>query len=186
MLIGTLKFSLLLLPLFLLGLNRASSAGEDPALAAEPSGVRVGDAAPDFTLTDQHGKVHSLAEYRDQKNVVLYFYPKDETTGCTREACGFRDKATELRTLGAAVFGVSVDSVESHVRFADKYDLNFLLLSDPEGKVSRAYGALSEKGTSKRFTFLIDRQGVVRKIYTKVDVNEHASEVARFIQENMR
>lgn len=105
---------------------------------------KVGDSAPDFSLPDGNGKLHPLSEFLGRK-VVLYFYPKDDTPGCTVEACGFRDTAEAVAGKGAAVVGVSADSEESHAKFAKKFGLNFLLLCDPEKKAINAYGAWGRK-----------------------------------------
>ncbi len=139
----------------------------------------VGQVAPDFSLVDQNGKTHTLSEYKG-KWVILYFYPKDDTPGCTKEACSFRDDILKLRKLGAQVLGVSLDSAESHARFAQKYGLPFPLLADEEGKVTEQYGALQSLGVvkfAKRYTYLIDPEGKIRKVYQKVDPSKHAGEI---------
>jgi len=107
--------------------------------------IQEGKAAPDFTLEDQNGKSVSLSDFAGRKNVLVYFYPKDDTPGCTKEACGFRDLWGEIEALGAVVIGVSPDDEESHARFAEKYQLPFLLLSDPDRKVMTRYDAFGEK-----------------------------------------
>jgi peroxiredoxin Q/BCP len=132
--------------------------------------------ASDFTLTDQDGMPRSLSDYAG-KWLVLYFYPKDDTPGCTKEACAFRDGRDALIAGGAQVVGVSQDSVASHKAFADKYDLNFTLLSDGSASTAKAYGALSDTGANKRMTFLIDPQSRVAKIYPDVSPVDHASQV---------
>ncbi|MEX2524177.1 MAG: peroxiredoxin [Gammaproteobacteria bacterium] len=146
--------------------------------------IEVGQPAPDFRLPDQHRKIHSLSEYAG-KWVVLYFYPKDDTPGCTTEACNFRDDIFRLRELGAEVLGVSVDSPESHARFAEKHGLPFSLLADTEGRVAESYGSLRRIGPlrlAKRHTFIIDPQGRVAKIYRKVDPKAHSDAVIADIQ----
>ena len=126
--------------------------------------------AQDFSLSDQDGKNHQLSDYLG-KWVVLYFYPKDDTPGCTKEACNFRDSIAEIQKLGAQVLGVSKDSVASHKKFAEKYNLNFPLLADSEKTVHSDYNIRS------RTTFLIDDMGEVRKVYEHVNPTQHADEV---------
>ena len=141
--------------------------------------VEPGDRAPDFTLPADDGGKIKLSSLRGQP-VVLYFYPRDDTPGCTKEACAFRDRSSALAKLGVQVLGVSADSVDSHVKFRDKFKLNFPLLADPGHKVAEAYGAWREKTlygkTSmgiQRSTFLIDREGTVKKAWKKVSVEGH-------------
>ena len=137
--------------------------------------------APGFSLPDQDGQVHRLADYRGQW-VVLYFYPKDDTPGCTTEACSFRDNINRLIARDAAVLGVSVDSVESHAAFAEKHELPFPLLADPEGKVADSYGALRNLlvfKLAKRQTFIIDPEGKLARIYRDVDPDVHVEQVLR-------
>lgn len=138
------------------------------------------EEAPDFTLQADDGREVSLSDYRG-KNVVLYFYPKDGTPGCTREAIEFRDIAKEFEKEGAVILGVSKDSIKSHQKFKQKHDLPFTLLSDPEGKVLDLYGVWKKKSLygrtfmgTERTTFLIDENGIVKKVYRKVKVKEHA------------
>jgi thioredoxin-dependent peroxiredoxin len=138
-----------------------------------------GTRAPDFTLRDQQGEVRKLADFRG-KWLVLYFYPKDDSPGCTTEACSFRDGQALISGLGAQVVGVSIDDSSSHRAFADKHQLPFPLLADVDGTVAARYGALSDWKLvkfAKRETFLIDPQGVVRKAYSKVDPDTHAAQV---------
>lgn len=138
-----------------------------------------GAAAPDFRLFDQHGGTHRLSDYAGRW-LVLYFYPKDDTPGCTREACVFRDGLAKLEAVGAAVVGVSVDTLASHARFAEKYQLNFPLLADADGTVPRRYGTLMDwlfLRMAKRVTFLVDPKGQVRRVYRRVDPTVHADEI---------
>jgi peroxiredoxin Q/BCP len=148
-----------------------------------------GKKAPDFSLAGHDGKTHSLKDYAGKK-LVIYFYPKDDTPGCTKEACGFRDDFVALKKLGVAVMGISRDSVVSHQKFAAKYKLPFTLLADEDTKVMQAYGAWGEKmmygkpvtGTI-RSTVVIDEKGKVIKHWAKVSkAEEHPSEVIDFVE----
>ena len=142
--------------------------------------VQVGDKAPDFTLPSQMGDNVTLSEYLGKKNVVLYFYPKDETPGCTKEACSFRDSYEELTNLGAEVLGVSGQSVESHKSFATHHNLPFILLSDENNKVRKLYGVPSSLGLLPgRVTYIIDKQGIVRHIFNSQTQAERHVEEAR-------
>ena len=146
------------------------------AQAAVPS---VGTPAPAFSLQDQAGKMRSLADWRGQW-VVLYFYPKDNTPGCTEEACTFRDDMEQLSALQAQVVGVSVDTTESHKAFAEKYHLPFPLLADSKAEVAASYGALTDllvMKLAKRYTFLIDPQGRIAKAYLSVNTSKHSLEI---------
>lgn len=151
--------------------------------------VEEGKKAPDFTLPADDGSKVKLKEQRGSA-VVLYFYPRDDTPGCTREACAFRDRRGELSALGAKVFGVSTDDVASHVKFRDKHRLNFPLLADVEHKVAEKYGAWQEKNMYgrkswgiQRSTFLIDAEGVVRKVWKRVQVDGHDEQVLAALKE---
>ncbi len=149
---------------------RAARAGELP---------KVGQPAPDFNLPDQNGKLHTLQEYRG-KWLVLYFYPKDDTPGCTQEACSFRDDLSQITALGAQVVGVSVDDTNSHAEFAKKYHLPFPLLADKSTETAARYGALMDLWLIKfahRYTFLIDPQGNIRKMYLSVETSRHSKQI---------
>jgi len=140
---------------------------------------KVGESAPDFDLPDQNGVKHTLQEFAGQW-LVLYFYPKDDTPGCTQEACAFRDDLHKLTALGAQVVGISVDDGASHAEFAKKYHLPFPLLADKSTEVAARYGALMNLGLfkfAKRYTFLIDRQGKVARVYEKVETSRHSTEI---------
>lgn len=142
--------------------------------------VKVGDKAPDFTLPSQMGDNVTLSEYLGKKNVVLYFYPKDETPGCTREACSFRDSYQELTSLNAEVLGVSGQGVESHKSFATHHGLPFLLLADEDNKVRKLYGVPSSLGLLPgRVTYIIDKKGVVRHIFNSQTQTEWHVEEAK-------
>ncbi len=144
------------------------------ARAALPA---AGALAPAFSLADQTGKTRTLAEFSG-KWVVLYFYPKDDTPGCTEEACKFRDDIFAVEQMGAQVVGVSLDDSASHAQFAKKYSLPFPLLADPTGAVTRSYGALTQGSRyAERYTFLIDPAGKVAKVYTSVETSRHSVEV---------
>jgi peroxiredoxin Q/BCP len=147
--------------------------------------VKVGDKAPDFTLPSQMGDNVTLSEFFGKKNVVLYFYPKDETVGCTKEACTFRDNYEELTKLGAEVLGVSGQSVESHKSFASHYGLPFILLSDESNKVRELYGVPSTMGIIPgRVTYIIDKKGVVRHIFnSQTQAQRHVEEAKKTLME---
>ncbi len=152
------------------------------ALAAEPP--EIGAAAPDFSLPDQAGKTHTLADYAGRW-LVLYFYPKDDTPGCTTQACNFRDDIVRIRKLGAEVVGVSVDDVASHADFAKKHGLPFPLLADTGGAVAESYGALRDLMVMKmarRVTFIVGPTGRVAQRYLDVDPKAHAAEVVADLQ----
>ncbi len=140
--------------------------------------LKAGDAAPDFEGQTYDGAQISLKSFHGKKNVVLYFYPKDDTKGCTIEACSFRDKLQPIRALWTEVVGVSVDTLESHKRFAEKHDLDFPLISDHDKRISTAYGVLDKDGMhAERTTFIIDKQGKIIKVFPNVDVTKHVHEV---------
>ena len=147
--------------------------------------IKVGSKAPKFSLQDQNGATHTLSQYQGKK-VLLYFYPKDDTPGCTVEACSMRDNLSVFNTITLAVVGISTDGVASHKKFADKFQLNFPLLSDEAKIVVEAYGVWGKKsfmgkeymGTN-RMSFLIAPDGTIAKIYPKVKPDEHAAEVER-------
>jgi peroxiredoxin Q/BCP len=151
--------------------------------------LKTGDKAPEFTLPDQDGTVHTLDEYRGSW-VLLYFYPKDDTTGCTKEACALRDDFPTFGILKAKVLGASIDSVESHKKFAEKYNLPFTLLADEQKQLVTAYGVWGKKqmmgreyeGTM-RTSFLIDPKGVIAKIYEGVKPEVHAQEVLQDLKQ---
>lgn len=147
--------------------------------AAQAAALETGQSAPDFVLPDQDGKTRQLADWRG-KWLVLYFYPKNDTPGCTTEACNFRDDWLLLQELGAAVVGVSVDTSASHAAFAQKYKLPFPLLADAQGEVAARYGALSDWVVykfAKRQTFIVDPQGRIARIYRSVDSDKHSAEI---------
>ncbi len=145
--------------------------------------LKVGAKAPEFSLPTAEGKTLSLKDLRG-KNVILYFYPKDDTPGCTKEACSFRDNITHIARKNAVVIGVSVDGVEAHRKFSEKYGLPFTLVSDAEKEVVHAYGVWKKKSLygrqymgTERTTFVIDPRGVITHIFPKVKVDGHIDEV---------
>jgi peroxiredoxin Q/BCP len=148
-----------------------------------------GQKAPDFSLPATGGKTISLSDFTGKQDVVLYFYPKDNTPGCTKEACFFRDVQSEFEAAGAVILGVSIDSIKSHEGFAAKHNLMFPLLSDEEKTVSTAYGVFKEKSMYgktflgvERTTFVIDKEGIIRKVWPKVKVEGHIDEVLGFVK----
>jgi len=145
----------------------------------------VGEPAPEFELADQNGQLHSLEDYRDQW-VVLYFYPKDETPGCTTEACEFRDNIFAFKKINTQILGVSLDDVESHQKFAENHGLPFPLLADTEGTTSEAYGVKTKMfgmTVAKRQTFLIGPDGTLVKHYEKVKPDTHSAQVLADLKE---
>jgi peroxiredoxin Q/BCP len=145
--------------------------------------LKVGDTAPVFSLLDEHGLPVSLKDYLGKKVIVLYFYPKDFTPGCTAEACSFRDNYKPIEDKGAEVIGVSVDSVESHSKFSEKYNLPFAILSDKNKEVAEAYGVLGVGGfLAKRVTFIINKDGKITHIFPKVNVKQHSEEILKALE----
>ena len=150
--------------------------------------ITEGNKAPDFTLNDKNGNAVSLKQFKG-KRVVLYFYPKDNTPGCTKEACNFRDEISLFQGLNAEIIGISADSEASHQKFAGKFNLPFTLLSDPDRKVIKDYGVWKEKNNFGikalgivRTTFIIDENGIIVKIFNKVKVEGHNKEVKEMLE----
>jgi peroxiredoxin Q/BCP len=151
------------------------------AVSAE---VTAGGMAPDFALVDQYGKMHKLSDYRGTW-VILYFYPKDDTPGCTKEACHFRDDIFRVHKLHAEILGISVDAQASHAKFSEKYSLPFPLLVDTGGRVAQSYSSLWSLGpikVARRHTFIIDGDGKIAKIYRDVDPDTHSNEIIQDLQ----
>ena len=147
------------------------------ASSSSIAGLKVGEKAPNFSLQDQNNVTHTLSDYEGQW-VVLYFYPKDDTPGCTTQACDFRDAVKRIIVSKAIVFGLSLDSVTSHKLFAEKYNLPFSLLADGTGEVSELYDSLRKLlGYAKRNTFIVDPEGNIAKIYLSVDPKTHSQMV---------
>lgn len=150
--------------------------------------LKVGDVAPQFTGVNQNGDSVSLSDFRGKK-VILYFYPKDNTPGCTAEACSLRDGRDELQRMGFGIVGVSPDSAKSHMNFIAKHSLNFTLLADTDKSIATAYGVYGEKKFMGRVsmgilrtTFVIDEQGVIEKIFEKVNTKEHFTQIVEAYQ----
>ncbi len=150
--------------------------------------LEKGMKAPDFSLSDKDGNMVSLSQFAGKK-VIVYFYPKDNTPGCTRQACAFAEAFEEFRNIDAVVIGISKDSVSSHVKFAEKYALPFVLLSDPEHEVIEAFGAWGEKKNygktyfgTVRSTFIIDENGIIEKVMPKVKPDTNAAEILEYLK----
>ncbi len=150
-------------------------------LTRAAEGLKVGDQAPGFTLQDQSGTSVSLSSFKGKEFVILYFYPKDETPGCTKEACTFRDDLSWYKRHGVEVLGVSVDDPESHRKFSSHYSLNFRILSDADKKVTQKYGVLGLFGMANRSTFVIDKEGIIRAIFPNVKVDGHSAELQKVL-----
>jgi peroxiredoxin Q/BCP len=173
-----------------LALGACAKSEPSPAPASAPAPVATtaaattasaglaaqGSAAPAIDTTAHNGEHVSLAALRG-KSVVVYFYPKDDTPGCTKEACELRDSWDKIKAAGAVVLGVSTQDTASHVAFADKYKLPFLLLPDPDGTITKAYGVPMHNGLAKRVTFVIDPQGKIAKVFPDVNPSGHAAEI---------
>jgi thioredoxin-dependent peroxiredoxin len=160
-------------------------------MATSQMPVIIGRPAPDFTLPSTTGEPISLKQYKGKKTVILYFYPKDETPGCTKEACGFRDLAAEFERFNTVILGVSTDPMESHLAFRDKHKLPFPLLSDEDATVSKQFGVYKQRNLYgkkymgiERTTFVIDRTGRIAQIYPKVKVEGHVQDLLEFVGED--
>lgn len=152
--------------------------------------VEEGKAAPAITLPAQNGEKVSLKDYKGEKQVVLFFYPRDNTPGCTAEACSFKENITKIKRKGAVVLGVSRDSIKSHIKFSDKFELPFPLLSDEKEVICNKYGVMKEKNMYgkkvmgiERSTFIIGKDGKIKKIFRKVKVDGHTEEVLEALKE---
>ncbi len=153
--------------------------------ARRPNTLKIGQPAPDFSLPDQQGVIHSLADFKGRW-LVLYFYPKDDTPGCTKQACTFQHDLQALDTMGATVIGISVDNTDSHDQFAKKYGLDFPLLADTDAEVTARYKSLINMGVTKmakRNTFLIDPQGEIAQIYLSANPKQNAADVIKDLKE---
>ena len=162
-----MKFNFLFAMLFFLSIS----------VLPKDNNLKVGDKAPDFSLKDAYGNSYTLSDYQGKSPVVVYFYPKAGTAGCTKEACGIRDDKNKFKENNIEVFGVSVDSPSEIKKFIADYHLNFPLLSDNGKKVSKEYGVLMDSGVDKRVTFIIDKKGNIAKIINVTDIASHAAQV---------
>ncbi len=180
--LGRMRTSLLAFALALsaCGSSQTSSTSSTEP-AASPGMPAVGSAAPAIMLQDQTGRVRTLAEYRGHP-VVVYFYPRDATPGCTAEACAFRDAWERLQATGTIILGISTDDVISHQRFHDEHNLPFELLSDPDETAASAYGVPVHGGFASRISFLVDRQGNIARVFPDVDPGVHVDEVLTAIE----
>jgi peroxiredoxin Q/BCP len=153
------------------------------SLFGSGTGLEPGARAPEFSLEDQRKQRVALGDFRGKKSVVLYFYPKDDTPGCTKESCAFRDQFEDFRDAGAEVIGVSSDSPESHARFAEKHSLPFTLLSDPGGKVRASFGVPATLGLLPgRVTYVIDKGGVIRHAFnSQFNATQHVAEALKIL-----
>ena len=165
--------------------DSSAKEGEGKDKMAKASGLQVNDKAPDVSLPDQNGKTISLSDYRGKKVVVVYFYPKDDTSVCTAEACTFRDSYDAFKDLGAEVIGVSADSVDSHKKFADKHHLQFHLLADTSGMARKAFGVpTTMKVLPGRVTYVIDKDGVIRYVFNSMmDGPKHVTEAMKIVKD---
>ncbi len=157
----------------------------DNLLGTGSPAINVGDKAPDFDLSDAAGKRVRLGDFKGKKAVVLYFYPKDDTPGCTKEACSFRDSYESFKEAGAEVIGISSDSEASHQKFADKYKLPFTLVADAGGTVRKRYGVPATLGLLPgRVTFVVDRDGVVRHVFnSQLQATKHVDEALTVLKQ---
>jgi len=144
--------------------------------------LKIGDKAPDIEAIDQNGNKIKLSDFKGKK-IVLYFYPKDNTPGCTKEACYFRDDLQKIKDKGAIVIGVSVDKLNSHKNFAKKYKLNFPLLVDDKKEITKKYGTLKFNMISRRVTYIIDENGKIRYVFPKVNPEGHSKEILEKLKE---
>ncbi|MEP0860644.1 MAG: peroxiredoxin [Ignavibacterium sp.] len=147
------------------------------ACGGNAENLKVSDSAPDFTLQDANGNSYTLSSYKGVSPVVIYFYPKAGTPGCTKQACGIRDSWSKFRENGIVVLGISVDSKDDIKDFIQENNLNFPLLSDEKKEVSKAYGVLNNLGLANRITFIVDKEGKIAEIIREVDVQKHADQV---------
>ncbi len=151
-------------------------------ISSSQDSLKEGDTAPDFTLQSDSGEWIKLSDFKDKSVVVLYFYPKDFTSGCTKQACNFRDNISGIQDYNAVVLGVSVDDAQTHKKFKEENKLNYTLLADTSKEVSKKYSGLRESGSANRVTFIIDKEGIIKKIYRNVDVNENYKEIIEYLK----
>ena len=165
------KYNFLLIALFIASFTVLQSCG------GNAENLSVGNLAPDFTLQDSDGNSSSISSYKEKNPVIIYFYPKAGTPGCTKQACGIRDSFSKFKENDIVVLGISVDSKESIKEFIKDNNLNFPLLSDENKEVSKAYGVLNNIGVDSRITFIVNKQGNIANILRDVDVDTHADDV---------
>ena len=186
---GIIKFFSVIfagIELFFVSANSDITNAEEKNQSKSANELEVGDKAPDFLARTYGGKIVKLKDYLDSKNILLYFYPKDDTPGCTKEACSFRDNLKQLSSTNTTVLGVSVDNVISHEKFKEKYKLNFDLISDNKHAIVKKYGVIRERNnrvSANRVTFLIDKKGIIKYIWKPVKVTGHTEEVLEKIKE---
>ena len=177
--IKLLTFSLFFFSLLIVGTTSMNAVS-----AVEITPIQIGKPAPDFTLSDQKSQSQTLSKMKGQW-VVLYFYPRDETPGCTAEACSFRDNIVAIKSKNTVVWGVSVDNNQSHAEFAKNHQLPFTLLADPDGKIAKQYGSLRNLlvfKIAKRHSYIIDPKGNIAKIYRNVNAKAHVAEIIKDLQ----
>lgn len=177
--------SLFLMQAALLPANAEDATKVAGAKESKGGGAKLNEPAPDFALSDAEGKTVHLSDFRGKKVVVVYFYPKDETPGCTTESCTFRDKYDQFKSAGAEVIGISSDSVESHKKFAEHRKLPFILLSDNKGQVRKLWGVPSAMGIMPgRVTYVVDKDGVVRLVFNSMlDAEKHVAEAVKAVNQ---
>ncbi len=145
--------------------------------------IKEGQVAPMFTAIDQNNRTISLSDFKNKSNVILYFYPKDDTPGCTSQACSLRDSSSTIKAMDAVILGVSADNVKSHKEFAEKYQLPFSLLADPQKELIKKYGvSMPVIGIAKRWTFIIGKDGIVKKVIQDVNTSKHDSQVMEVLR----
>jgi peroxiredoxin Q/BCP len=172
------------LSLFVLAAMLSLTACENGKQGAQQALPLVGEKAPDFTLPNDQGGETKLSDFIGKKSIVLYFYPKDDTPVCTREAYEFTQNYSKFDSLDAEILGVSVDGLISHKAFRKKYNIGFPLLSDSTKQVSKTYGVLNEKGYNNRTTFIINKQGIIKAVFENVKVDGHAEEVMSVLNDD--
>jgi peroxiredoxin Q/BCP len=171
--------------LALAGLARAEDDNKLPEVGKPAPAIDLPATSVGTVLPGKKGEATLTLKDLKGKNVVLFFYPKAMTKGCTVESCGFRDRVEKFAAVGTVILGISTDKLDAQDQFTKKEKLSFPLLADPEKKVTKAYGALGPKGFASRYTFVIDKNGVLRKVYTKVSPANHPDEVLNYVKENL-
>jgi peroxiredoxin Q/BCP len=167
------------------GLSAAAASAAPPKEGEQAPDIQLSATQADKAVPGAKGQALKLSDLKGKKNVVLFFFPKAMTRGCTIESCGFRDQADKFAKLDTVVIGISTDSLDAQQQFTDKEKLNFPLFADPDKTATKAYGALNPREMASRYTFVIDKKGVVRKVYTTVNPQTHPEEVLTFVKENL-